>query len=121
MGVCRPLDPEYACSGDDSCDHICNFLNRSRGERLLWKLWWSLVVGPLDYVQGGKIDEQRELHLVELSRLLMAQLYSRGLVVETVWLIAHANHHACLFEAAMFGSILDGGTLVGKLDREERS
>ncbi|CAF9938191.1 hypothetical protein IMSHALPRED_000707 [Imshaugia aleurites] len=124
-GVCRPLDPEYACSGEDSCDHVCNFLNRSREERLLWKLWWSLVIGPLEYVRGGKIDEQRELNLVELSRLLMAELYSRGLVLEMVWLIAHANHHAWqvnyLFEAAMFGSILDGGTLAGKLDREEQS
>ena len=124
-GVCRPLDPEYACSGEDSCDHVCTFLNRSREERLLRKLWWSLVIGPLEYVRGGKIDEQRELNLVELSRLLMAELYSRGLVLEMVWLIAHANHHAWqvnyLFEAAMFGSILDGGTLAGKLDREEQS
>ena len=104
--------------------HVCNFLDRSRGGRLLWKSWWALVIGPLEYVRGGKIDERCELHLVELSRLLMAELYSRGLVLEMVWLIAHANHHAWqvnyLFEAAMFGSILDGGILAGKLDREEQ-
>jgi hypothetical protein len=45
-------------------------------------------------------------------------------VLEMVWLIAHANHHAWqvnyLFEAAMFGSILDGGKLIGKLDRKEQ-
>lgn len=55
----------------------------------------------------------------------MAELYSRGLVLEMVWLMAHASHHAWqvnyLFEAAMFGSILDGGTLAGKLDRQEES
>ncbi|KAL9061200.1 MAG: hypothetical protein Q9206_000683 [Seirophora lacunosa] len=76
-----------------------------------------------DAFPGSPIDEQREHNLAERSRLRIAELYSKGLVLEMVWLIAHANHHAWqvndLFEAAMFGSILDGGTLAGKLDRQE--
>lgn len=36
------------------------------------------------------------------------------------WLITHAGHHAWqvnrLYEAAMYGSLLDGGGLRGKLD-----
>lgn len=123
--VCRPLDPKYACNGEDPCDHIRHFLDRSQDEPLLWGLWCLLVIDPLEYVRGGQIDERREHDLVEGSRLRMAELYSRGLVLEMVWLIAHANHHAWqvnyLFEAAMFGSILDGGTLAGKLDRQEES
>ncbi|KAL8773640.1 MAG: hypothetical protein Q9209_001406 [Squamulea sp. 1 TL-2023] len=120
---CRPLDPKYACNGEDTCDHVRHLFDRSQEEPLLRELWWNLVVDPLEYVRGGLIDERREQDLVEGSRLRMAELYSRGLVLEMVWLIAHANHHAWqvnyLFEAAMFGSILDGGTLAGKLDRQE--
>ncbi|KAL9012188.1 MAG: hypothetical protein Q9173_003039 [Seirophora scorigena] len=86
-----------------------------REKPLLWELWWLLVIDPLEYVRGGQIDEQREHNLVERSRLRIAELFSRGLVLEMVWLIAHAKHHArqvnYLFEAAMFGSILDEGTL----------
>ena len=121
----RPLDPKYACNGGDPCDHVRHFLERHRVEPLLPELWWFLVTGPLEYVRGGQIDERREHELVEGSRLRMAELFSRGLVLEMVWLIAHANHHAWqvnyLFEAAMFGSILDGGKLAGKLDRQEES
>ncbi|KAM3317315.1 hypothetical protein ACQJBY_035137 [Aegilops geniculata] len=122
-GFSRPLDPEYACDGaEETCNHVRRFLDR-QNEDLLGAFWSSLVTGPLEYVRQGEVDEQREYHLVESSRLQMAQLFSKGLVVEMVWLIAHANHHAWqvnyLFEAAMFGSILDGGALIGKLDREE--
>ena len=53
----------------------------------------------------------------------MVHLFPKGLIDEMVWLVAHASHHAWqvnyLFEAAMFGSILDGGELIGKLDRAE--
>ena len=123
--VCRPLDPKYACNGEDLCDHVLQFFDHSQEEKSLWELWWSLVIGPLEYVRGGQIDERREHDLVENSRLRIAELYSRGLVLEMVWLLAHASHHAWqvnyLFEAAMFGSILDGGTLAGKLDRQEES
>ena len=124
-GFCRPLDPKYACNGDDTCDHVRHLLDRSQKEPLLAELWWYLVIGPLEYVREGQIDERCEHDLVEGSRLRMAELYVRGTVLEMVWLIAHANHHAWqinyLFEAAMFGSILDGGTLAGKLDRQEET
>ena len=123
-GFSRPLSQAYVCSGEDTCDHVCQFLDRKK-EPLLQNLWQLLVVDPLEYVRNGQVDERREHELVEGSRLLMAELYSRGLVLEMTWLIAHANHHAWqvnyLFEAAMFGSILDGGALVGQLDRQERS
>ncbi|KAL7789141.1 hypothetical protein V8C37DRAFT_404078 [Trichoderma ceciliae] len=122
-GYSRPLDPKYACNGEDTCDHVDHFLHRHRDKPLLQELWWFLVTGPLEYVRGGQVDEQRECDLVEGSRLRMADLFSRGQVLEMVWLIAHADHHAWqvnyLFEAAMFGSILDGGELAGKLDRQE--
>ncbi|KAJ4258009.1 hypothetical protein NW762_008146 [Fusarium torreyae] len=122
-GFSRPLDAKYACNGQDTCDHVHEHLDRSQDEPLLKELWYYLVTGPLEYVRGGKVDEARELELAEGSRLRMAKLFSKGLVLEMVWLIAHANHHAWqvnyLFEAAMWGSILDGGKLVGKLDRKE--
>ncbi|KAI4217425.1 MAG: hypothetical protein LQ351_000020 [Letrouitia transgressa] len=122
---CRPLDPRYACNGEDPCDHVRHFLHRSQGKPLLWELWWFLVIGPLEYIKEGQIDEPREHDLIEGSRLQIAKLYSQGLVLEMAWLISHASHHAWqvnyLFEAAMFGSILDGGRLIGKLDRQEES
>ncbi|XP_047095258.1 uncharacterized protein LOC124707630 [Lolium rigidum] len=122
-GFSRPLDPAYACDGGDTCNHVRRFLDHYQDEDLLGALWSSLVTGPLEYARRGEVDEQREQYLAESSRLLMAQLFSKGLVVHMVWLIAHANHHAWqvnyLFEAAMFGSILDGGALIGKLDRAE--
>nr|WOD46323.1 hypothetical protein [Trichoderma atroviride] len=122
-GFSRPLDPKYACNGEDTCDHVDHFLHRNKDKPVLRELWEFLVTGPLEYVRAGKVDEQREYELVEGSRLRMAELFSRGQVLEMVWIIAHANHHAWqvnhLFEAAMFGSILDGGKLVGKLDRAE--
>jgi hypothetical protein len=122
-GFSRPLDPEYACDGGgETCNHVRRFLDR-QDEQLLGALWCSLVTGPLEYVRKGEVDEQREQHLAESSRLQMAQLFSKGLVVEMAWLLAHANQHAWqvnyLFEAAMFGSILDGGALIGKLDRAQ--
>ena len=123
--VRRPLDPEFACNGEDLCDHVRHVLGHSQQEPLLGELWSVLVMAPLEYVRRGQIDEGREHEFAEGSRLRMAELYSRGLVLEMVWLMAHANHHAWqvnyLFEAAMFGSILDGGTLAGKLDRQEES
>ncbi|KAL7892191.1 hypothetical protein HDV63DRAFT_277542 [Trichoderma sp. SZMC 28014] len=124
-GFSRPLDPKYACNGDDTCDHVDHFLHRNQDKPVLRELWEFLVTGPLEYVRAGKVDEQREYELVEGSRLRMAELFSRGQVLEMVWIIAHANHHAWqvnhLFEAAMFGSILDGGKLAGKLDRADEA
>ncbi|OAA32925.1 hypothetical protein AAL_00390 [Moelleriella libera RCEF 2490] len=122
-GFSRPLDAKYECNGEDTCDHVSDFLCRNEDKPLLRDLWWFLVIGPLDYVRGGQVDDKHEQMLIEGSRLRMAKLFSKGLVLEMVWLIAHASHHAWqvnyLFEAAMFGSILDGGKLAGKLDRLE--
>ncbi|KAF5656047.1 hypothetical protein FCIRC_13792 [Fusarium circinatum] len=123
-GFSRPLDAKYACNGQDTCNHVHDHLGRHDDEPLLKELWWYLVTGPLEYVRGGKVDEARELELAEGSRLRMAKLFAKGRILEMVWLIAHANHHAWqvnyLFEAAMFGSILDGGKLIGKLDRKDQ-
>ncbi|RBR18757.1 uncharacterized protein FIESC28_05898 [Fusarium coffeatum] len=123
-GFSRPLDAKYTCNGEDTCDRVHDHLNRHSDEPLLKELWWYLVTGPLEYVRGGQVSEKTELDLAEGSRLRMAKLFSKGKVLEMVWLIAHANHHAWqvnyLFEAAMFGSILDGGKLIGKLDRKEQ-
>ncbi|KAF7103992.1 hypothetical protein CFC21_104921 [Triticum aestivum] len=121
-GFSRPLDPEYACDGEETCNHVRRFL-LDHEDQLLDALWWTLVTGPLEYVRQGEVDEQREEDLAESLRLQLAQLFSKGLVVEMTWLLAHASHHAWqvnyLYEAAMFGSILDGGALTGKLDRAE--
>jgi len=123
-GVSRPLDPEYACDGEETCNHVRRFLDRqAQDQDLLAAFWWTLVTGPLEYIRQGEVDDQREEHLAESSRMQMTQLFSKGLVVEMTWLLAHASHHAWqvnyMYEAAMFGSILDGGALIGKLDREE--
>ena len=123
-GFSRPLDAEYACNGEETCDHVRRFLKvKADQDHLLAALWSSIVTGPLEYVRKGEVNEQHEKHLIESSRLQMVQLFSKGLIDEMVWLVAHASHHAWqvnyLFEAAMFGSILDGGELIGKLDRAE--
>ncbi|KAH9883973.1 hypothetical protein F4778DRAFT_576299 [Xylariomycetidae sp. FL2044] len=120
-GFSRPLSK--ACSGGDTCDVVESFLEANKTSPLLSQLWQSLVIDPLDYVRAGLITEEREDELEEALRMVMARLYSQGLVLGMVWLIAHANHHAWqvnyLFEAAMFGSLLDNGALAGKLDRQE--
>ncbi|KAI9899775.1 hypothetical protein N3K66_006236 [Trichothecium roseum] len=130
-GFSRPLDPAYSCNGEDTCNHVLDHLrrhagggsDRKGGEPLLSELWEWLVTLPLAYVRAGEVDDEREKELVEGSRVRMAKLFARGKVVEMVWLVAHASHHAWqvnfLFEAAMFGSILDSGKLAGKLDRAE--
>uniref|UniRef100_A0ACD5Z425 Uncharacterized protein n=1 Tax=Avena sativa TaxID=4498 RepID=A0ACD5Z425_AVESA len=121
-GFSRPLHPDYACDGNETCNHVRRFLHH-QDQDLLGALWCSVVTGPMEYVRQGQVDEQHEEHLAESLALQMAQLFSKGLVVEMAWLLAHASHHAWqvnyLYEAAMFGSILDGGALIGKLDREE--
>jgi len=122
-GFSRSLGTQYQCDGGDTCDRVEEFLGRTDEEGLLRDLWRFLVLRPLEYVRAGRVDEPQEEALVEGSRLQMARVFKRGLVREMVWLIAHATHHAWqvnyLFEAAMFGSILDGGELIGKLDGYE--
>ncbi|KAK5994202.1 hypothetical protein PT974_07645 [Cladobotryum mycophilum] len=93
-GFYRPLDSRYACNGEDLCDHARHFLDSNQEEPLFRDLWWSLVMDPLEYVRGGQVDEQREHHLVEVSRLQMAELYSNGLVLGISWLLSHESHHA---------------------------
>ena len=46
-GFSRPLDPEYACDGEETCNHVRRFLHRQRREEedLLAALWWSLITG----------------------------------------------------------------------------
>ncbi|KAL4731839.1 hypothetical protein ACLX1H_000832 [Fusarium chlamydosporum] len=104
-GFSRPLAAKYTCNGEDTCDHVHDHLSLHNEEPLLKELWWYLVTGPLEYVRGGKINEATELELAEGSRLRMAKLFAKGRVLEMVWLIAHANHHAWqvnyLFEAAI--------------------
>ena len=71
----------------------------------------------------GVIDGDREDEIVERLRETLAETYSLGLVIQVVWLTAHASQHAWqvnfLMEAAMFGSLLDDGSLKGKLDRKD--
>ncbi|KAK9439529.1 hypothetical protein VB005_07685 [Metarhizium brunneum] len=121
-GFSRSL--KEACSGGEPCDRVEGFLGaHDRGEGVLAELWWSLVTGPVRYVARGVVGPAEEEDLAERLRLSMARSYSHGLVDEMTWLIAHASHHAWqvnrLFEAAMFGSLLDDGGLRGKLDRKE--
>ncbi|KAL9116204.1 MAG: hypothetical protein Q9227_000575 [Pyrenula ochraceoflavens] len=119
-GFSRPL--RNACNGEDTCDVVDRFLANTKSS-LLPQLWEALVIDPLRYVRKGTVDRGIEERMEESLRILMVSVYSEGLVLEMVWLIAHANHHAWqvnrLFEAAMFGSLLDSGALVGKLDRVE--
>jgi hypothetical protein len=126
-GLSRPL--ANPCDGHDPCDHVQESLavaHKSHGPshaELLTRLWWYLSIGPVQYARSQEVDLAREDDMMELLRLTMAQVYSVGLVDEMAWLMAHANHHAWqinyLYEAAMFGSLLDRGGMSGKLDRVE--
>ncbi|KAJ5190263.1 uncharacterized protein N7498_009248 [Penicillium cinerascens] len=120
-GFSRPLS--NACNGFPTCDQIEAFLERSGNKELLEKIWYLLSIGPAEYVSRGLVDELKEKNLVDTLELAMANAYSYGLVHELRWLLAHASHHAWqvnyVFEAAMFGSLLDDGGLEGKLDRYE--
>ncbi|RFU30367.1 hypothetical protein B7463_g5984, partial [Scytalidium lignicola] len=112
-----------ACNSGDPCDQVELRLQHSSGAGLLTQLWWLLSTGPVQYASSGVVCKDQEDELAEALRLAMAKAYSQGLVDEMTWLMAHANHHAWqvnyLFEAAMFGSLLDNGNLKGKLDRKE--
>jgi FtsZ-binding cell division protein ZapB len=119
-GFSRPL--AHPCSGGDVCDQVQHRLRLWDGDDgLLAKMWWLLSTGPVQYVIDGAASEDRENELAERLRVVMATAYSNGLIDEMTWLTAHANHHAWqvnyLFQAAMFGSLLDSGELKGKLDR----
>ncbi|KAL9035615.1 MAG: hypothetical protein Q9180_004770 [Flavoplaca navasiana] len=38
-GLCRPLDPEYACNGEETCNRVYHFLDCYQEEQLLRELW----------------------------------------------------------------------------------
>ncbi|KAL5365985.1 hypothetical protein BJX96DRAFT_182195 [Aspergillus floccosus] len=94
---------------------ICN------QEPMLKNIWYYFIEAPLEYVSKGGVDEHQEEILVEGSRVAMARAASYGLINEMAWLLCHVNLHATqvnrLTEAAMFGSLLDDGALMGRLDR----
>ncbi|KAH8694284.1 hypothetical protein BGW36DRAFT_362096 [Talaromyces proteolyticus] len=118
-GFSRPL--VNACNGDVICDHVHEQFQKSGGNPLLKELWFYLSEGPLQYASSGVVDAIKEGQLAEGSRISMARAYAGGMVDDLVWFLAHASQHAWqvnyLFEAAMFGSLLDDGGLEGKLDR----
>ncbi|CZR51303.1 uncharacterized protein PAC_01178 [Phialocephala subalpina] len=120
-GLSRPL--KNACDGGDPCDAVEKVLEGHVEKELLGELWYCLATAPLEYVSKGVISQEMEDGIAEKLSVAMAKVYSVGLVDELTWLIAHANHHAWqvnhLFEAAMFGSLLDDGGLKGKLDRKD--
>lgn len=120
-GFSRPL--ECACNGLETCDMVQQLVESSKASDRLKKLWYSLTVGPLEYVSNGIVDGDREDELGDILVKQMAHAYALGLIEEMTWLICHASHHAWqvnfLMEAAMFGSFLDDGALTGKLDRAD--
>ncbi|KAF7529910.1 hypothetical protein G7054_g9726 [Neopestalotiopsis clavispora] len=125
-GFSRPL--ANACDGHDTCSAVKDLINKAAGEnihtrQLLSELWFNLVEEPLCYAREGIVDSAQEERIIQALSLSMAKCYHFGLVLEQQWLIAHASQHAWqvsyLMEAAMFGSLLDDASLVGKLDRAD--
>lgn len=120
-GFSRPL--KDACNGADTCDTVSHFLEHSKNPSLIRHLWQCLVSDPLEYVRKGEVDGLREAELEEALQLAMAKTYTEGFSLELCWIMAHAGHHAWqinrMYEAAMFGSLLDSEALAGKLDRAE--
>ncbi|KAF3935184.1 hypothetical protein ABW20_dc0109614 [Dactylellina cionopaga] len=120
-GFSRPL--QTCCDGRETCNHVQEFISKSKSSNLLAKLWQSLVTDPLQYARRGVEDGPREDEIGTTLHERLAECYNAGLVLETAWMTAHASHHAWqvnyLMEAAMFGSLLDDGGLEGKLDRAE--
>ena len=118
-GFSRPL--QNPCNGATTCDHVEERL--AGNNPALRHLWNLLATEPLQYAAGGVVSGERENELADAIRVALARVYSLGLVDDMAWLLAHASQHAWqvnyLMEAAMFGSLLDDGSLKGKLDRKE--
>ncbi|KAK9772547.1 putative PFL domain-containing protein [Seiridium cardinale] len=123
-GFSRPL--KNPCDGSDTCSDVVRFVAEAAGKKkkkqvLLTKLWTDLVEEPLSYARGGIIDPDREERMVKSLSLTLAKCYHYGWILEQQWILAHACQHAWqvnyLMEAAMFGSLLDDESLIGKLDR----
>jgi hypothetical protein len=121
-GLSRPL--AGACNGEETCDKMESKLRQHPQKEMLADLWWLLSTGLVEYAAGGIVCSDREKEFTERLALCLAKCYSLELVDEISWILAHANQHAWqvnyLFEAAMFGSLLDDGGLKGRLDRHER-
>lgn len=121
-GFSRPL--KGACDARDTCDLVAKVVDgHPTASKLLAQLWWRLAIGPLEYARAGMVDARREEELGVRLQETMARCWHDGLVHEMCFLLCHATHHAWqinfLMEAAMFGSLLDDGKLVGKLDRAD--
>lgn len=120
-GYSRPLGT--ACNGNDHCDQVHERVTASARPDLVDNLWWLLSGRILEYVRNGLVREIEEMAIAEDLRVSMAKMYSMGLVDDLAWLLAHANHHGWqinrLFEAAMWGSLLDDYSLRGRLDRHD--
>lgn len=120
-GFSRPL--ATACSGVDRCDQVQKRVISSREPELVNGLWTLLTDRVLQYITVGTVSEIEEEAIAEELRVGMSVMYSHGLVEDLAWLVAHASHHGWqvnrLFEAAMWGSLLDDGQMKGRLDRKE--
>ena len=124
-GFSRSL--KTACNGRDPCDQVEGLIalvgedGQKEKHELLTHLWWCLSTGPIAYVQQGEVSKVQEDELSKNLGITMARCHERSLIKEMCWLLAHAGQHAWqvnrLFEAAMFGSLLDDGGLKGRLDR----
>ncbi|KAF4633183.1 hypothetical protein G7Y89_g4930 [Cudoniella acicularis] len=112
---------EGQCNGERTCDQVELRLSQYSNHKRLVELWQLLAIRPLEYAIRGVVCNETEQQLAEALRVCMANCYSVGLVDEMTWFIAHASLHAWqvnyLFEAAMFGSLLDDGGLRYQLDR----
>lgn len=118
-GFSRSL--KSACDGGDPCNAVKRLADKGELSSIIYDVWWALVTGPMEYVSGGEVDQEREERLTDKLGYMLAFAYSKGLFAELTWLCSHASHHAWqvnyMFEAAMFGILLDNGALGGKLDR----
>ena len=118
-GISRPL--ANACNGAEMCDQVQHLVNSSADGEVLSKFWHAVSISCFEYARAGKINPEREEQIAEQIRVLAAEIYSLGLVENLSWLMSHASQHAWqvnyLFEAGMFGSLLDDQGLRGKLDR----
>jgi hypothetical protein len=112
-GVSRPL--VGTCNGEETCDKMESKLRQHPQKEILTDLWWLLLT--------GLVCSDREKEYTERLAVCLAKCYSLELVDEISWILAHVNQHTWqvnyLFEAAMFGSLLNDSSLKGRLDRHE--
>lgn len=120
-GFSRPL--KNACDGHETCNQVTEVIQGHERRELLGRLWYFLVVGPMEYVRSGVVSLEKEEELGNGLHECQAECWHESLVHEMAYLVCHASFHAWqvnfLMEAAMWGSFLDDGALNGKLDRAE--